>query len=94
MTYRAVDNHVCEAVCHFLRRRHEVQSRGTRSFPAQEIFETYAYRADAYGVEGLWFANRAEIGLSSAFGAQPILRSPALYPSVSALLARPLICTS
>jgi RNA-directed DNA polymerase len=38
MAYRAVDNHVYEAVRHFLRRRHKVQTRGTRSFPAQEIF--------------------------------------------------------
>ena len=30
-----------EAVRRFLRRRHKVQSRGTRSFPAQEIFGTY-----------------------------------------------------
>jgi RNA-directed DNA polymerase len=41
MAYRAVDNHVYGAVRHFLRRRHKVQSRGTRSFPAQEIFGTY-----------------------------------------------------
>jgi RNA-directed DNA polymerase len=38
MAYRAVDNHVCEAVRHFFRRRHKVQSRGTRSFPITEIF--------------------------------------------------------
>src|SRR5215472_3482738 len=41
MAYRAVDNHVYDAVRRFLRRRHKVQSRGTRSFPAQEIFGTY-----------------------------------------------------
>jgi RNA-directed DNA polymerase len=41
MAYRAVDNHVYQAVRHFLRRRHKVQSRGTRRFPAQEIFGTY-----------------------------------------------------
>jgi len=41
MAYRAVDNHVYDAVRHFLRRRHKVQSRGTRSFPIKEIFETY-----------------------------------------------------
>jgi RNA-directed DNA polymerase len=41
MAYRAVDNYVGEAVRHFLRRRHKVQSRGTRSFPPQEIFGTY-----------------------------------------------------
>src|SRR6267378_467100 len=41
MAYRAVDNYVYDAVRHFLRRRHKVQSRGTRSFPATEIFETY-----------------------------------------------------
>ncbi len=41
MAYRAVDNHVYDAVRHFLRRRHKVQSRGTRSFPVKEIFGTY-----------------------------------------------------
>jgi RNA-directed DNA polymerase len=41
MAYRAVDNHVYDAVRHFLRRRHKVQSRGARSFPAQEIFGAY-----------------------------------------------------
>jgi len=41
MAYRAVDNYVYDAVRHFLRRRHKVQSRGTRSFPITEIFETY-----------------------------------------------------
>ena len=38
MAYRAVDNHVYEAVRHFLRCRHKVQTRGTRSFPSEEIF--------------------------------------------------------
>ena len=41
MAYRAVDNHVYDAVRRFLRRRHKVQSRGTRSFPAAEIFGAY-----------------------------------------------------
>jgi RNA-directed DNA polymerase len=41
MAYRAVDNHVYDAVRHFLSRRHKVRSRGTRSFPAAEIFGTY-----------------------------------------------------
>ena len=41
MAYRAVDNYVYEAVRHFLRRRHKVQTRATRSFPAEEIFGTY-----------------------------------------------------
>ncbi len=41
MAYRAVDNHVYDAVRHFLRRRHKVQSRGTRRFPHTEIFGTY-----------------------------------------------------
>jgi RNA-directed DNA polymerase len=41
MAYRAVDNHVYDAVRHFLRRRHKVQSRATRSFPAKEIFGDY-----------------------------------------------------
>jgi RNA-directed DNA polymerase len=38
MAYRAVDNHVYESVRQFLRRRHKTQSRGTRSFPATEIY--------------------------------------------------------
>jgi RNA-directed DNA polymerase len=41
MAYRAVDNYVYDAVRHFLSRRHKVRSRGTRSFPAAEIFGTY-----------------------------------------------------
>ena len=41
MAYRAVDNHVYESVRHFLRRRHKVQTRGTRRFSAAEIFVTY-----------------------------------------------------
>jgi RNA-directed DNA polymerase len=38
MAYRAVDNYVYDAVRHFLRDRHKVQGRGTRSFPAQAVF--------------------------------------------------------
>ena len=41
MAYRAVDNYVYDAVRHFLRRRHKVQSRGTRSFPITEVFGTH-----------------------------------------------------
>ena len=41
MAYRAVDNYVDDSVRHFLSRRHKVRSRGTRSFPAEEIFGTY-----------------------------------------------------
>lgn len=36
--YRAVDNYVYERVCHFLRRRHKVPTRGTRRFDAQTVF--------------------------------------------------------
>jgi RNA-directed DNA polymerase len=38
IAYRAVDNYVYDAVRHFLSRRHKVQTRGTRSFPAQIVF--------------------------------------------------------
>lgn len=38
MAYRAVDNHVYDAVRHFLRRRCKVQGRGTRRFPADHVF--------------------------------------------------------
>jgi RNA-directed DNA polymerase len=41
MAYRAVDNHVYETVRHFLCDRHKLQTRGTRRFPAQEIFGAY-----------------------------------------------------
>lgn len=36
--YRAVDNHVADRVRHFLRQRHRVPTRGTRAWPADEIF--------------------------------------------------------
>jgi RNA-directed DNA polymerase len=36
--YRAVDNYVSERVRHFLRRRHKVQTRGTRRFDDRTIF--------------------------------------------------------
>jgi RNA-directed DNA polymerase len=36
--YRAVDNHVYQSVRHFLRRRHKVQSRGTRCFSDEVVF--------------------------------------------------------
>jgi len=38
MAYRAVDNYVYQAVRHFLRRRHKVQSRGTTRFSSQAVF--------------------------------------------------------
>jgi RNA-directed DNA polymerase len=38
MAYRAVDHCVYERVRHFLRRRHKVPSRGTRRFPAEQVF--------------------------------------------------------
>jgi RNA-directed DNA polymerase len=38
MAYRAVDNHVHEAVRGFLRRRHNVPSRGTRQFSNDTVF--------------------------------------------------------
>jgi RNA-directed DNA polymerase len=36
--YRAVDNYVYNGVRHFLRRRHKVQSRGTRQFSDEVVF--------------------------------------------------------
>jgi len=36
--YDAVDNHVYESVRHFLRRRHQVQSRGTNCFSIKAVF--------------------------------------------------------
>jgi RNA-directed DNA polymerase len=36
--YRAVDEYVEERVRHFLRRRHQVSSQGTREFPMKRIF--------------------------------------------------------
>jgi RNA-directed DNA polymerase len=41
MAYRAVDNYVYDAVRHFLRDRHKVPGRGTRSFPAEAVFGSY-----------------------------------------------------
>jgi RNA-directed DNA polymerase len=38
MAYRAVDNYVYERVRYFLRRRHKVQSRGTRAFSREKVF--------------------------------------------------------
>jgi len=38
MAYRAVDNHVYEAVRGFLTRRHKVPSRGTRQFSDHKVF--------------------------------------------------------
>ncbi len=38
MAYRAVDNYVLERVRHFLRRRHKVQTRGTRRFSDHAVF--------------------------------------------------------
>ncbi len=36
--YRATDHHVYDRVRHFLARRHKVQGRGTRRFPAEVVF--------------------------------------------------------
>ena len=36
--YRAVRNHVYESVRHFLRRRHQVPSRGTNRFSIKAVF--------------------------------------------------------
>ena len=36
--YRAVRNHVYESVRHFLRRRHQVHSRGTDRFNIEAVF--------------------------------------------------------
>jgi RNA-directed DNA polymerase len=36
--YRAVDEYVYDAVRHFLRRRHQVSSQGTRQFPEERVF--------------------------------------------------------
>lgn len=36
--YRAVDNHVYDKVRHFLRKRHKVQSRATRTFSRETIY--------------------------------------------------------
>ena len=36
--YRAVDEFVYDAVRHFLRRRHQVYSQGTRQFPEERVF--------------------------------------------------------
>ena len=38
MAYRAVDHYVWDSVRHFLRRRHQVPSRGTRRFSEDVIF--------------------------------------------------------
>jgi RNA-directed DNA polymerase len=38
MAYRAVDHYVYERVRHFLRRRHKIPSRGTKRYPAEQVF--------------------------------------------------------
>jgi RNA-directed DNA polymerase len=38
MAYRAVDNYVYQCVRHFLRRRHNVPTRGTRRFSDEVVF--------------------------------------------------------
>ena len=38
LAYRAVDNYVADRVRHFPRRRHKVPSRGTKRFPAEQVF--------------------------------------------------------
>ena len=38
MAYRAIDNYVYACSRHFLVRRHKVPTRGTRRFPAEQVF--------------------------------------------------------
>ena len=38
MAYRAVDQSVAQRGRHFLRRRHQVPTRGTRRYPSERIF--------------------------------------------------------
>lgn len=38
LAYRTVDNYVYQAMRHFLRQRHKVPTRGTRRFPAEQVF--------------------------------------------------------
>jgi RNA-directed DNA polymerase len=38
MAYRAIDNYVYASTRHFLTRRHKVPTRGTRRFPAEQVF--------------------------------------------------------
>ena len=38
LAYRAIDHYVSDAVCHFLRRRHHVPTRGTRRFGAERVY--------------------------------------------------------
>jgi len=38
MAYRAIDNYVYACARHFLTRRHKVPTRGTRRFPAEQVF--------------------------------------------------------
>jgi RNA-directed DNA polymerase len=38
LAYRAVNHYVAQSARHFLRRRHKVQSRGTRRFSDRAIF--------------------------------------------------------
>jgi group II intron reverse transcriptase/maturase len=41
MAYRAADNYVYHSVRRFLRRRHKVQSQGTRRFSDEAVYEEY-----------------------------------------------------
>jgi RNA-directed DNA polymerase len=50
--YRAIDNHVYQNVRNFLRRRHQVPSRGTRRFSAEVVF----------GELGVWRLRRVHLG--------------------------------
>ncbi|WP_246529643.1 group II intron maturase-specific domain-containing protein [Microvirga zambiensis] len=36
--FKAIDHHVYERMCRFLARRHKVQTRGVRQFPASFVF--------------------------------------------------------
>ena len=38
LAYRAIDNHVAERVRHFLKQRHHIPTRGTRSLAADIVF--------------------------------------------------------
>jgi RNA-directed DNA polymerase len=52
MAYRAVDRYVETRVRHFLRRRHQVPTRGTRRFSSERIF----------GEMGVYHLRRVHLG--------------------------------
>jgi len=59
MAYRAVDHYVYEAVRHFLRRRHQVPSRGTRRFPRARVFGEWG----VFSLRGVRLAPPAHAGV-------------------------------